>query len=137
MAIARSSENPQSTSRCSWPRPVGKRKHPAINYQLIETWRQFRFLVEVYGFTKDDPQAKKRPSFFFLVKPKRGYQRYPGQSICNVLHRRDHVSSHQAGYQDDPRIEKGFQWLLSMRQDDQGWTVPSSRVILTERPCTT
>ncbi len=30
----------------------------------------------------------------------------------------------QAGYADDPRIEKGFQWLLSMRQDDQGWTIP-------------
>ena len=30
----------------------------------------------------------------------------------------------QAGYADDPRIEKGFQWLLAMRQDDQGWTIP-------------
>jgi hypothetical protein len=28
------------------------------------------------------------------------------------------------GYSDDPRIHKGFQWLLSMRQDDGGWTVP-------------
>lgn len=30
----------------------------------------------------------------------------------------------QAGYADDPRIEKAFQWLLAMRQDDQGWTIP-------------
>jgi hypothetical protein len=30
----------------------------------------------------------------------------------------------QAGYAADPRIERGFQWLLSMRQDDGGWTVP-------------
>jgi len=27
----------------------------------------------------------------------------------------------QAGYQTDPRIEKGFQWLLCTRQDDGGW----------------
>lgn len=27
----------------------------------------------------------------------------------------------QAGYYDDPRIERGFQWLLAMRQDDGGW----------------
>ena len=30
----------------------------------------------------------------------------------------------QAGYADDPRIEKGFQWLLGMRQDDGGWSIP-------------
>ncbi len=30
----------------------------------------------------------------------------------------------QVGYADDPRIEKGFQWLLSMRQDDGGWSIP-------------
>ena len=28
----------------------------------------------------------------------------------------------KAGYEDDPRIEKGFQWLLSMRQKDMGWS---------------
>ncbi len=27
----------------------------------------------------------------------------------------------RAGYQDDSRIEKGFNWLLKMRQDDGGW----------------
>ncbi|MFX0036952.1 MAG: hypothetical protein ACFE9I_15080 [Candidatus Hermodarchaeota archaeon] len=30
----------------------------------------------------------------------------------------------KAGYQDDPRIEKGFKWLLSVRQDDGGWAIP-------------
>ena len=30
----------------------------------------------------------------------------------------------QAGYQDDPRVEKGLQWLLGMRQDDGGWSIP-------------
>src|SRR5512137_1203364 len=28
----------------AWPR-TGETKHPAINYRLIETWRQFRYLV--------------------------------------------------------------------------------------------
>ena len=26
--------------------------------------------------------------------------------------------------ENDPRIEKGFDWLLSMRQDDGGWAIP-------------
>jgi hypothetical protein len=30
----------------------------------------------------------------------------------------------KAGNEEDPRIEKGFQWLLSMRQDDMGWSIP-------------
>ncbi|MGA9388275.1 MAG: hypothetical protein WBV70_05570 [Candidatus Bathyarchaeia archaeon] len=35
----------------------------------------------------------------------------------------------RARYEDDRRVEKGFKWLLSMRQDDGGWTIP----ILTHR----
>jgi hypothetical protein len=26
--------------------------------------------------------------------------------------------------EDDPRLEKGFRWLISMREDDGGWAVP-------------
>jgi hypothetical protein len=31
----------------------------------------------------------------------------------------------KAGYADDPRIERGFRWLLDMRQDDGGWVIGS------------
>ena len=30
----------------------------------------------------------------------------------------------KAGYENDPRISKGFEWLLSIRQDDGGWALP-------------
>ena len=30
----------------------------------------------------------------------------------------------KAGYQSDRRIDKGFRWLLSVRQDDGGWALP-------------
>jgi hypothetical protein len=30
----------------------------------------------------------------------------------------------KAGYGDDPRIERAFRWLLSIRQTDGGWTIP-------------
>ena len=35
----------------------------------------------------------------------------------------------KAGYEDDPRIEKGFKWLLKMRQDDGGWVIGSPGII--------
>ena len=108
----------------SWPRP-GEKKHPAINHHLTETWRQFRFLVEQYGFTREHPQAHKAAEFLFSCQTQAGdirgilanqYATYYTGAIMALLI--------QAGYADDPRIDKGFQWLLAMRQDDLGWSIP-------------
>ena len=30
----------------------------------------------------------------------------------------------ETGYAEDPRVEKYFQWILSMRQEDGGWAIP-------------
>ncbi len=105
--------------------PAGRNKHPAVNYPLIETWKQFRYLVEVYGFTREHPLAEKAAEFLFSCQTGDGdfrgfladqYATYYTGAILSLLI--------QAGYADDPRVEKCFQWLLSMRQDDGGWTVP-------------
>jgi hypothetical protein len=108
----------------SWPRP-GAKKHPAINHQLIETWRQFRFLVEQYGFTRENPHAQRAAEFLFSCQAPEGdirgilanqYATYYTGAIMALLIK--------AGYGDDQRITKGFHWLLSMRQDDGGWSIP-------------
>ncbi len=39
----------------------------------------------------------------------------------------------KAGYADDARIERGFEWLLSMRQDDGGWIIPVQAVPAKEK----
>ncbi len=108
----------------SWPRS-GELKHPAINYALIETWRHFRFLVDQYGFTRQHPAAERAAEFLFSCQTLAGdfrgflanqYATYYTGAILALLIR--------AGYADDPRVERGMTWLLDMRQDDQGWTVP-------------
>jgi Prenyltransferase and squalene oxidase repeat len=108
----------------SWPR-TGEEKHPAIDYHLIETWKQFRYLVEQFGFTRDHPQAQKAAEFLFSCQTEDGdirgmlanqYATYYTGAIMSLLI--------QTGYEKDLRIEKGFQWLFSMRQTDQGWSVP-------------
>lgn len=108
----------------SWRRS-GAPKHAAINYGLIETWRQFRFLVEQYGFTRKHPQAQRAAEFLFSCQTRQGdfrgmladqYATYYSGAIMALLI--------QAGYAADARIERGFRWLLSMRQDDHGWTIP-------------
>ncbi len=108
----------------SWPRP-GENKHPSINQALIETWRQFRFLIERYGMTRAHPQVERASDFIFSCQTEEGdirgflanqYATYYTGAVMALLI--------QAGYADDPRIEKGFQWLLGMRQDDGGWSIP-------------
>jgi len=108
----------------SWPHR-GEAKHPAINHFLIETWRVFRYLVEQYGFSREHPQANLAAEYLFSCQSEEGDFRgilanqyatyYTGAIIALLI---------QAGYGADPRIEKGFQWLLAMRQSDQGWTIP-------------
>src|SRR4030042_3497349 len=45
--------------------PAGKDNPVAVNYPLIETWKQFRHLVEVYGWTKDTPPAECAADLIF------------------------------------------------------------------------
>lgn len=108
----------------SWPRH-GEKKHPAINYKVIETWRNLRVLVGQFGFSREHPQMAKAAEYLFSCQSQAGdirgilanqYATYYTGSILALLI--------QAGYEEDPRIEKGLQWLLSMRQYGGGWTIP-------------
>ncbi len=107
-----------------WAR-AGFNKHPAINPDIIETWRYFRVLVEKYGFSHEHPQARQAAEYLFSCQAEEGdfrgmlasqYATYYTGAIMAVLI--------QAGYAHDDRIDKGFQWLLAMRQSDQGWSIP-------------
>jgi hypothetical protein len=108
----------------SWPRS-GERKHPAINYRLIETWRWFRYLVYQYGLTRQHPAAERAAEFLFSCQTEEGdfrgiladqYATYYSGAILALLI--------DAGYAKDPRVERCIQWLLSMRQSDGGWSIP-------------
>jgi hypothetical protein len=108
----------------AWPW-TGPDKHPAVNHRLVETWRWLRFLVDQYGFTRDHPQIATAAEYLFSCQTPDGdfrgilanqYATYYSGAILALLVR--------AGYIDDPRVEAAFRWLLAMRQDDGGWTIP-------------
>jgi hypothetical protein len=110
----------------SWIR-AGKNKdiYPANHYALVETFKHFRILVEEYAFTKHHPALAKAAEFLFTFQTKEGDFRgfignqyapyYTGYLLSLLI---------MAGYSNDPRIENGLNWLLSMRQIDGGWTIP-------------
>ncbi len=108
----------------SWTR-TRENKHPAVKVELVETFRQFRFLVEQFGCTSEHPPTRLAAEYLFSCQTAEGdfrgilanqYATYYSGAIMALLI--------QASYAADPRIEKGFEWLLSMRQSDLGWSIP-------------
>ncbi len=75
--------------------------------------------------TREHPQARAAAEFLFGCQAPEGdirgmlanqYATYYTGAILGLLVR--------AGYRDDARTARGLRWLLSMRQDDGGWTIP-------------
>ncbi len=110
----------------SW-RPSGKKPtiYPENHYELVETWRNLRILVERYELTTQHPTVEKASEYLFRFQTPEGDIRgmlanqyttyYTGAMLAVLI---------KAGYADDPRVSKGMDWLLSMRQNDGGWTIP-------------
>ncbi len=98
---------------------------PPHHYPLVETWKRFRVLVDQYACTRKHPAVASAAEFLLACQTAEGdirgflanqYAPYYTGAILGLLIR--------AGYGRDPRIERGLRWLLDMRQDDGGWTVP-------------
>ncbi|MBN1367331.1 MAG: terpene cyclase/mutase family protein [Dehalococcoidales bacterium] len=99
--------------------------YPPHHYSLVETFKRFRILVEKYCFDKTNDAARKAAEYLFTYQTDEGDIRgfignqyatyYTGEVLSLLI---------KAGYGEDERVEKGMQWLLSMRQDDGGWTIP-------------
>ena len=99
--------------------------YPQHHYPLIQTWKIFRPLVEQYQITKEHPDAMRASEFLFSCQTEDGdirgmlanqYATYYTGAIMALLVK--------AGYENDARVERGLEWLLFMRQDDGGWTIP-------------
>ena len=122
---------PEAQKILSKQRPDGSWKYPAKrqtstqNYDLVETWRKFRYLVDCFGFNQENPSTRQAAEYLFSCQTKDGdirgfianqYATYYTGAVLSLLIR--------AGYESHPRVEKGMAWLLSMRQNDGGWSIP-------------
>ena len=113
----------------SWP-VRGKNNTIGVKYPLIETWKQLRFLIERYEMNNTHPAIRQAAEYIFSCQTDEGdirgilanqYAPYYTGAIMYLLIK--------AGYEDDPRIRKGFEWLLNMRQNDGGWVIGSPGII--------
>ncbi|MGZ3643805.1 MAG: prenyltransferase/squalene oxidase repeat-containing protein [Ktedonobacteraceae bacterium] len=95
------------------------------NYNQIETFRNLGYLVEMYGFHTSNAVVAKAADYLFHFQTNEGdirgilgnqYTPYYTAAILELLIK--------AGYTNDYRVEKAFQWLHSLRQNDGGWAIP-------------
>jgi hypothetical protein len=110
----------------SWVGSIKKTPvYPENHTRLVATFKAFRTLVERYRFNRESVSIKKAAEYLFTFQTHEGDIR---GFIANqyATHYTGYVLSLliRAGYVDDPRVERGIKWLLKMRQDDGGWTVP-------------
>lgn len=95
------------------------------DYDQLETYRILGILVEKYGLNKEQEAIRKTADFLFSRQSEAGDFR----GIYNNQYSPNYSAAImelliKAGYDDDPQIEKGFKWLLSIRQHDGGWAIP-------------
>jgi len=99
------------------------------DYEQLETFRILGLLVEEYGFTRAHPAIRRAAEFMFMSQTDEGDFRgiYGNQYTPNYSGAIMELLI-KAGYGTDPRIERGFGWLLSTRQNDGGWALPLQTV---------
>ena len=114
----------------SWPPKIKANASFGVKYSLIETWKQLRILIQQYEMNNTHFSIRKAAEFIFSCQTEEGdirgilanqYAPYYTGAIMYLLIK--------AGYENDPRIDKGFKWLLEMRQDDGGWVIGSPGMI--------
>ncbi|MFN2272306.1 MAG: prenyltransferase/squalene oxidase repeat-containing protein [Anaerolineae bacterium] len=113
----------------SWRYPGKGACDAWANYELLETYRQLRMLVEMYGFNRDHPAIQRAAEYTFSCQTEAGDIRgILGNQYTPYYHGAMAELLIKAGYADDARIERGMEWLLSMRQEDGGWLIPMQAV---------
>ncbi len=110
--------------------PDGSFSKEGRKEKLVETWRQMRFLAQMYETDRSCPGTERAAEYLFSCQTDEGDIRgilgnqyapyYTGAMLYLLI---------KAGYEDDKRVKKGIEWLLSMRQDDGGWFIGSPGMI--------
>ena len=98
---------------------------PVEDYDQVETFRMLSILVQKYRQDRRNPAVARAAEFIFSRQSEAGDLRgiygnqytpnYTGALLALLV---------DAGYGEDTRALKVFDWLAGMRQEDGGWAIP-------------
>jgi hypothetical protein len=95
------------------------------DYNQVETFRMLGELVEKYGLNRTHQQIHNAAEYLFSCQtPEGDFRGIYGNQYATTYSPAIMELLIKAGYGNDKCIKKGFQWLLSMRQEDGGWVIP-------------
>ena len=110
----------------AWPDPRYKQHIDSpTNYLVLETYRNLGILIELFGLNKSHPQIQQAAEYLFSTQTAEGdfrgiygtqYSPNYGAGVLELLVK--------AGYREDERIYRAFQWFISHPQNEGGWTAP-------------
>jgi Squalene-hopene cyclase C-terminal domain len=119
----------------AWEYPKkGSARQPYNNFAVLETWRSLGVLVAMYAFDRSHPAIERAAAYLFTCQTREGdlrgilgnqYMPYYHSTIMELLVR--------AGFAHDEHVRRGLDWLLTVRQDDGGWIVPTQAVPASRR----
>jgi hypothetical protein len=99
------------------------------NYDLLETYRTLRELVDVWGLDRTHPALQRAAGYVLSCQTAEGDIRgILGNQTMPYYHAVLLELLIRAGYAEDGRVARGMEWLLAMRQDDGGWLIPAQAV---------
>jgi len=100
-------------------------RYPPRHKTLLETFKALRTLVRRYQLTQGHEAAARAAEYLFGWQTQGGdFRGFIGDQYATYYTGETMAVLVLCGYGEDPRIHRGFRWLLSMRQDDGGWTIP-------------
>lgn len=130
---------PEAAALCRRQKPDGRWAYPGKparprdleDYDQIETYRVLRILVEKYAFDRRHPSIQACAGYLFARQTDQGDfrgiygQQYSPNYSAGIIE-----LLIKSGFQDEARIQLGFEWLLALRQEDGGWAIPLRTVSL-------
>jgi hypothetical protein len=123
--VSQISRRQQDDGRFRYPGASATRLRTSEDYDQLETYVVLLELVGKYGLTCAEPVIAKAAAFLFSRQTPDGDFRgiYGSQYTPNysaaIL-----ALLVEAGFADDPRVDRAFRWLHAMRQSDGGWAIP-------------
>jgi|GEM_PF-118674 len=95
------------------------------DYTQLETFRRMGQLIEVFGLDRSHPALERAAEYLFGCQTSEGdFRGIYGRQYATTYTGAIAELLVKAGYAEDPRLEKCFEWLLYMRQEDGGWAIP-------------
>ncbi len=110
----------------AWPDKSAKRHiNSPTNYELLETFRNLRVLVQMYGFDKSHLQIQYAANYIFSIQSDEGdFRGIYGNQYCSNYCAAILEMLVRAGYHDESQIQKAFRWFLDTQMHDGGWVLP-------------